>query len=480
MANSLVKSSLIYGLGSFASRSLGIILIPLYTQYLAVSEYGALSLLNLLLQVVSYLCVLGVGTASMRAYYDEGIDEHSRRQVYGNALTLMLVLPAAVVIVLIPLMRTFVESTIAGLEFYPFVLIVLAVGLFHGPIKLIEGLLRVQDRAVAYISFHTGLLVFQALLIVIALAVLKLGLLGQVLSQLLANSVFAAVAVMLLWKYNPPCFNSQIIKRLLLFGIPLVPYFFFTWSNRAAGSFILGNVGDLAQVGLFALAAQFSGLLTQASTALDNAMMPEFLRRAGDKATPLKLGRLVSQYIAVLGLIGLLLVIVAHPLIQILTNENYYSAYEFVPLLMVAAWLFTINQALTWNFIHSENTGILSLLRGLTAAALLVYLLLLVGILELGALGVAYSMIAANITNIVLTYLFGKASIVMSIPPREALLLLSSMGIGFFALTLLPQLTNGALVYLGQGLVLVLTYFLLSIVLELPRPAQVLHGLFRK
>jgi len=460
--------------GSFASRSLGIILIPLYTQYLTVVEYGALSLLNMIFQLTSYLCVLGIGTASMRAYYDKDATDESRRLLYGNALTLLVLLPALIVLLLIPVIKLLVENTVSELAFYPYVLVVLAIGLFHGPIKLVGGLLRVQDRAVAYVSFHTGLLIFQAGLIVIALAGLQMGLLGQVYSQLLANMIFGLMAIGLLWRYCAPRFDRAIATRLLIFGLPLVPFFFFAWSNRAMGSFFLGSMGDLAQVGLFAIASQFSGLLTQVATALDNAIMPEFLKRAGEGASPDELGGLFCKYLALLGMVGLVLVVFAHPAIHILTTEVYYSAYELVPLLMTAAWLFTINQALAWNFIHSESTATLSSTRGLTALSLLLLILLLVGYMQLGVFGVIYAMILANSINIGVSYALGGDNIVMRVDRVKMAGISVLLVCALLAVTWLTALNQLAVVYLSQCVVVLLTYILMQPLAGLPTLSKVI------
>lgn len=68
---STIKNSIIYGFGSLSSKLVGFILIPLYTKYLTVEDYGALGILEVSSQIFIGLFGFGLYQAFFRWYWDK-------------------------------------------------------------------------------------------------------------------------------------------------------------------------------------------------------------------------------------------------------------------------------------------------------------------------------------------------------------------------------------------------------------------------
>jgi glycosyltransferase involved in cell wall biosynthesis len=64
----LVKHTGIYGLGTILSRSVGFLLIPLYTRFLTPADYGVLELLDLTMFFSGIFCMMGISAAVFRFY----------------------------------------------------------------------------------------------------------------------------------------------------------------------------------------------------------------------------------------------------------------------------------------------------------------------------------------------------------------------------------------------------------------------------
>jgi O-antigen/teichoic acid export membrane protein len=409
VSRTLIKDSTIYGLGTLLTRSLRLILLPLYTRYLSVADYGALSLLNLILEIVSYFCMLGVGVAATRFYFERDASEKYRRDVYATATLLLLTLPFLVSAAAGCVVWLLAGQYLTSVPFFPYIFVMLLVGLFTPVIKLLGGLLRVQRRALTFIKFNVGFFVVQTATIVIAL-VLGYGLAGQVYSQLLANVLFAGVAVAVLARYSPPRLSRPLARRMLIFGIPLIPFFLFTWMESAAGRFMLEHYVNLTQVGIFALAAQFAGLLTLAAATVDNALLPHFLERAREENTARELGLLVSRYIAAFALAGLLVIVLAKPTILVMATPDYHDATHYVAPLTVAAWLFVATKPISWVMTQGHRTGLLSTLHGGSAVALVILLFLFLGPLQLGIAGAVLAPLLANLLTVVAGFWLARSS----------------------------------------------------------------------
>jgi O-antigen/teichoic acid export membrane protein len=400
MSRKLLKDSSIYGLGQILNRSFGFVLIPVYTRYLTVEEYGSLALLNMLLQVISFVCLLGISQAAMRFYFDGNADDRYRQQVYGTATAMLIALPAMAMVVAGPIILFMARQFLPSIP-YEYVLIVLAIGLFTPLDKLMSGLLRIQRRAPAYVVFNAGFFLFQTLAILAAVAWLNYGLAGQLWAQLLANAVASLAAFLVLRRYSQPTLVRPLAMRMLRFGVPLIPFFILTWVGNAAGRFAIEGFGTLAEVGLFALAAQFAGLLYLVSTAADSALMPHFLERAGRAGTEDELGILITRYLTVIGVVGIGVIAMSGPLIGLVSAAAYHDAAAYVTPLVFANWLLAAGRPVIWCFNHTGRTGTLSIIQ-IGALGLLIGLLFLcLGPLTLGINGVAVAMIGANLSFLV-------------------------------------------------------------------------------
>ena len=66
----LAKHSVIYGLGGIVSRILAVLLLPLYTSYLAGRDYGRVETLTALTAILVTLLRMGITSAFFRFYFD--------------------------------------------------------------------------------------------------------------------------------------------------------------------------------------------------------------------------------------------------------------------------------------------------------------------------------------------------------------------------------------------------------------------------
>ena len=93
MSRKLLKDSAIYTFGAVLTKTLGFFLIPIYTRYLSVEDYGALSLINLMIKLFSFVMLMGVSIACMRLYFSKDLQEHEQSRLYGNGIIALLIGP---------------------------------------------------------------------------------------------------------------------------------------------------------------------------------------------------------------------------------------------------------------------------------------------------------------------------------------------------------------------------------------------------
>jgi O-antigen/teichoic acid export membrane protein len=122
VSRTLIKDSDLRA-GSLLTRSLRLLLLPLYTRYLSVADYGALSLLNLILEIASYFCLMGVSIAATRFYFERDASESYRQDVYATATTLLLTLPIAVLVIGGPAAWLLTTKYLGSVPFFPYIFV---------------------------------------------------------------------------------------------------------------------------------------------------------------------------------------------------------------------------------------------------------------------------------------------------------------------------------------------------------------------
>ena len=85
------KHSAVFGLGGFMQQGASLILLPVYTRYLTVADYGILNMLLVAKPAISMLTSSMIGPSLFRSYYDYS-DEESRSMVVSTTLFLALTL----------------------------------------------------------------------------------------------------------------------------------------------------------------------------------------------------------------------------------------------------------------------------------------------------------------------------------------------------------------------------------------------------
>ena len=59
----LLKHSVIYGISPIATKAIGVILLPLYTSYISLAEFGVLGLIDITIYISIELLNLGLSQA---------------------------------------------------------------------------------------------------------------------------------------------------------------------------------------------------------------------------------------------------------------------------------------------------------------------------------------------------------------------------------------------------------------------------------
>ena len=329
----LLSNTLIFTVGKFVSKLIVIFMLPFYTSYLTSAEYSTADLITNLCNLIIPLACLGVSEGIFRNAATKNVDKES---FFTNGAMLMI-FGGVGFLALSPLLNLFdyFDSYI-----WLIILYVLASNIHSVCAQYICAIGRTKLFAGQGV-LNTALTV---ILNVIFLVGLKIGIVGYVLSIVLADfltTVFIFFVAKLYRAFIPSKISRAVMKDLLKFCLPLVPSTVFWWITGVSDRYIVAAMVSDEQNGLYAAAYKVPTLLTYVVTIFNDAWKLSAVAESEDKEKCAEFySQIYGYYIAVMFVGGGAIAVFSQLFAKILFAESYFAAWVFIPVLS-AATIFT-------------------------------------------------------------------------------------------------------------------------------------------
>ena len=340
----ILKHSLVYGISNVAQKASGVILLPLFTYYLTVEEYGRYGLLFITTVILSQSLVLGQSSSVIR--YNNLVDYRGKKKSIFFTLTTIVLFVTIIFVIISELYLDQISSWFGSsadfkLPIKVCIYIVAVVTLNN----VLLGKVRADERSILYTVSGLIKIVVQIGFTVYFLVFLKMGLVGVLLGQLSGELSTILVVVPSLLKEIEFKFEKSIIKDSLSFGFPLVfsavAINLLNGSDRYIIKFLIGE----KVLGLYELGYRVGGIINMMMIIPFNlSLLPmayKVYQTEGDKDYYKKL----KTYLAfVLIWAGLALSLFSKEIVELFAlNSSYYSAYQVVPYIILAYILYGIS-----------------------------------------------------------------------------------------------------------------------------------------
>lgn len=382
----------VYGVGDVAIQLAGFLLLPLYVRVLSPTDYGVITVLLIVEQVLRVLYRWGIDAAFMRFYYD--CEDTAARRLLASTIFFFLIAVSGSVLAagiaaapwlarelfdsaqwVTPLRLVFLNAFLGCLSFLP----------FH--------VLRIEGRARTFVklTFATNL---SALLVKLALvAGLRLGVLGIFLADTIVAVGLAAAIAPRYAALIRPVFSRALLRSCLAFGLPRIPHGVAHQITAGADRYILNLYVPLSAVGVYGVGAGLGLGLKLFLSAFETAWAPFYFRemKAPDARRTF---RTVTTYgILVLALLASGLAATATDLVRLMTKPQYYGAAAIVPWIGLSVALQGVYLLMSIGLNITKRTAYYPVATGAAALASVGFSLLLVP--RYGMMGAAWSNVLA-------------------------------------------------------------------------------------
>lgn len=370
MLKNLLKDSAVYGIGIVLSRLVGFLMIPIYTRVLTPADYGIIETIVRVVDVVGLVLALGLASAFMR-YFNEASEGPDRRRLISTSMLLIVAATAVALVVVVPASPWVTEAAFADRENERYVRIALIGMLLATVSNLPLTLLRAEGRAWRFTVISTAQLVLALTLNIVLLVFLRLGVLGAVLSTLINAAVWSVLLGGELLVRHGVHFDRGWARRLLAFGVPLVPASLSQFVLHFSDRFFLTRFSTIEDLGLYSLAYRFAMLATTLYGMLDTAWWPWAFRVAREEDAPRNLADGVAMMLVASTVFVTGVILFSKPVIDVMASAEFGAASRYVPPLTFAYWLFSTVAPVSVGLQLAERTGVVAFANGIAAVVCL-------------------------------------------------------------------------------------------------------------
>lgn len=324
------KNIALFSISNFVSKILVFLLVPLYTNVLSTYEYGVADIIQVTLLLTVPAFTVNIGEAALRF----GIDhEEKRGSIFVSGIR--YVVRAAIFVILVSGVLFFVVRP--GLKGYMlfFALLFTVNALYEFLILYFQGCESVQVVVIGSV-FSTIVTITSNILF---LLVIKIGLNGYLLSQVISFSLSAILMIFLGKRFSiigKTQLDKEFEEEMLEYSKPMIVYSTASWVNNAVDRYFVAGICGAAVNGIYGVAYKIPAILMVFQRIFAQAWQMSATKSYEDDNSDEFFSGMFKTYntFMVIGCSGLILFV--RIVAQFLFKKEFYEAWRFVPPLLIS------------------------------------------------------------------------------------------------------------------------------------------------
>ena len=325
----LAANTVLLSLGTVGSKLLVFLMVRFYTGYMSPAEYGTADIISQTANLLIPLASFGMAESVFRF---TAISPEDGRAAFTAGIVCALAGTAALAALLLPLRQTeFIGQYGRLLAIY------IAASCLHS--MCAQYVRALGDMRV----FALQGLINTALVIgfnIVMLAALRLGVTGYVLSVAAADVCCSLWLIFRkrLWRELTPKLPLPLFRRMLAYGIPLIPTAVFWWITGVSDRYMISAFLGSAANGIYSVSGKIPAMLTVLSTVFIESWQFSAVTQAAEDPKELErfYTRIWSLFQAGTAICAGAMIALSRVGIRLLAEEEYFSAWQYVPALTLA------------------------------------------------------------------------------------------------------------------------------------------------
>jgi O-antigen/teichoic acid export membrane protein len=427
----LTRDSLVYGVGTFSGKAIGLLLFPILARVLSRADYGLLDVLWSLGTGFAGVLLFGLDAAAVRLYFDETVRDRADLLATWRAILAATALMSAVaLIVAAPWVAEWASGTGSDRAAALALGLIVPATLFN---YYVVTVLRTTGRPIAYAVLTTATFVVYGAAIVAS----AIGGWATVGSTMAAWGLSLTVTSVLgFWALRSTAIGrvrGTAAGRLLRYGLPLAPVLAVTLASDFIQRAVLLTTNGAVEVAQLTVALRFASILALVVAAFQLAWQPRVFAMGSSALALRRMATDARRFLALAAVVAMSLGIVAPTLLPIIAGEQYRTAVPTVGWCLAAALLGGVYaMAITASTIRKRPAHIT---RSTVAGIGLAVALNVVLAPRYGSVGTGASLVAGQVVAVLVAMVEGRRILILPGPWRSTGLVVVSVSASLVAWT---------------------------------------------
>jgi O-antigen/teichoic acid export membrane protein len=389
-------------------------------------DYGILEILDLSMSLLGMFLNMGITAALLRCYAAATTDE-DRRKTISSAFLFVIVTGALTFLAALAFVRP-VSALLVGPEAPPKYLVIALSAFVLGYIaNLPRSYLRALEASGTFVAVETGSLLLVLGLNILFIAVLRIGLIGILLSSLIVAGL--QVPLHSAWMIRKTGFglNTVLLKKMLAFGAPLMFSNLAVFILNFADRFFLQQLRSLDVVGVYAVGYKFgymlNYLLVQPFFVMWQSRMFIIHSRPDH---PQIFARIFLLYSGLLTYAGLAISLLSPEIVRLMVGPGFAESRHVIPLVVGAYIFYGMGLFTELGLFLTDKTSMIGMIGA--GSAVLNLVLNYVLILRYGMIGAAWATLLSFAVMTCASYVASRRVFPLPLPVGRASLMIAVAG----------------------------------------------------
>ena len=353
--SNLLKKMGAFSVGPIVGALLGFITVPLITYFISPDEYGRTSMFTLAQGILSMLMYLGLDQAFVREF-NEYKDSIKKLMVNALIIPLLMVFVLDIIVVFNARYISFLMfDTREELYAVYFLAIML-------PFMIIENFsllkIRMEEKGLQYSFFSILLKVFLLALTVGFFLVYEKSFRSVVYAMALAeiiNGLILFFVALFPLKLSIRDIDKALIKKMLSFGLPLVPAALLSWVLTSMDKIMLRTLCDYTELGLYTAAFKIVSILGIIQTCFTLFWTPVAYRWYESKVDN-KQFEMVNNVVAFIMTATCMGLLLFKDIVAMVLGADFRTAIYIFPFILLYPIMYTMSEATAVGIAFSRKT----------------------------------------------------------------------------------------------------------------------------
>ena len=396
----LATTGAAYTAASILSKLIAVALLPLYTRYLTLSDYGAAEVMFAAVVLASIVVRFGMIEALLRFYYK---DDEDPARVVSSSFAALFWLSTAAALIALPFAGPISEALLDRPA--PDLVRISIGGLWVLTLhEYLLTLFRLEERARAFFGVTIANVLVAIALTVVLVVGQGEGARGLLLGSYVSGGAFVLGLIVVHRRRLSLRFDVALLRRMTRFGLPTMPAELSLYLLNFVDRIVIVRTVGLAEAGLYSLAVKFAQAVNVLVRGFQLAWPPLAYSIRDDDEARRAYAAVVTWFVAGCAFVVAGMWLFSRWIVRALAAPQFFDSYEAIGLVATGVTLYALYMVLV---VILGRTGRTEFNFPATVAALVANLALNLALVpSMGIVGAGLALVASYVIVVALMYVF--------------------------------------------------------------------------